>query len=453
MGDEPHGQLWVAFVCIPAFGHAKPLLNFAAQLLDAQSNYQYRVSFLTSASCIDYLKSKCDPRIELIGIEDGVIPEFKRMDLGKPKEVKKHVVLWLRDQMRPALNQYFEGVTETTGKQPDLFICDHLSHAGADCAASLGVPYVVHLAWPLFMLSVIGGYLRPHSQPKKKITTTSAQAPRRRRPRRPAGPPHEFFAAIRAAAQGAPVLCTAAWGVERPRPLPPSVRCEGGGVMIGTAWIRKVRQPSKTFWTLAFLEEHKEIVYVSFGSRIPPSEQQVQALRMGLVAAAAGRGTAVLWALKARCRPYLVAGAADGRLPARHLWVDWAPQAQVVAHPNVKVVVTHCGMGGFYECLQNAKPILAIPFLLSADQPVNAQTAVDGGYGLKLTPERYTAEEVETAIGQLLTDQTFEAAARRVQRAVLSSGYGDQGPKMVESLILHGAGHLFPPAAAPGSGA
>mmetsp|Transcript_4888 Transcript_4888/g.8690 ORF Transcript_4888/g.8690 Transcript_4888/m.8690 type:complete len:161 (+) Transcript_4888:309-791(+) len=110
-------------------------------------------------------------------------------------------------------------------------------------------------------------------------------------------------------------------------------------------------------------------------------------------------------------------------------------------------------MGGFYECLQNAKPILAIPFLLSADQPVNAQTAVDGGYGLKLTPERYTAEEVETAIGQLLTDQTFEAAARRVQRAVLSSGYGDQGPKMVESLILHGAGHLFPPAAAPGSGA
>lgn len=156
MGDEPHGQLWVAFVCIPAFGHAKPLLNFAAQLLDAQSNYQYRVSFLTSASCIDYLKSKCDPRIELIGIEDGVIPEFKRMDLGKPKEVKKHVVLWLRDQMRPALNQYFEGVTETTGKQPDLFICDHLSHAGADCAASLGVPYVVHLAWPLFMLSVIG---------------------------------------------------------------------------------------------------------------------------------------------------------------------------------------------------------------------------------------------------------------------------------------------------------
>ncbi|CAN0196990.1 unnamed protein product, partial [Phaeothamnion confervicola] len=65
---------------------------------------------------------------------------------------------------------------------------------------------------------------------------------------------------------------------------------------------------------------------------------------------------------------------------------EWLPQAAIIADPRIKAVVTHCGMGGLCECLEHAKPILALPFAISADQPFNAAAVADAGVGIWLRP-------------------------------------------------------------------
>ena len=49
--------------------------------------------------------------------------------------------------------------------------------------------------------------------------------------------------------------------------------------------------------------------------------------------------------------------------------VDWAPQTDVLGHPNVKAFITQGGINSLYEAMHNAVPVGIIPLL--ADQPFN----------------------------------------------------------------------------------
>jgi UDP:flavonoid glycosyltransferase YjiC (YdhE family) len=51
----------------------------------------------------------------------------------------------------------------------------------------------------------------------------------------------------------------------------------------------------------------------------------------------------------------------------------------------VVAVITHCGWGGFMECIQAGKPILAAPGF--ADQLANAKTVEEKRIGFILRPE------------------------------------------------------------------
>lgn len=58
----------------------------------------------------------------------------------------------------------------------------------------------------------------------------------------------------------------------------------------------------------------------------------------------------------------------------------WFPQNDILAHPNVKVFISHCGKGGVTEAKYHAVPVLAIP--LFAEQPGNAKIIVSEGWGV-----------------------------------------------------------------------
>jgi len=425
-------ELWVALISIPAYGHIKPLMNFAEQLSrERETRYKYRVTIVTSISCVSFVRSNCNNRVEVVGVDDEVIPEYEKMNLGKPSHVNKHVVTWLREQMVIPLKKYFEACPTF----PNLIIIDHLTHAGADVANALGIPYIVHCSWPLFMIHQIGVIPLPDSTPVlevakhrwKKLRLFLASKSLLPSFCIPAGPPAEFFQAIRRVMEGHVVLCTSAFGVEAPCSLPPNIRMIGRGPHI------KFTGEGVSEMLRTFLESHKQVIYVSFGSRIPPERWQVEALTEGF----SKGGWPVLWALRRNCHSYFPT------LPKNVMLCDWVPQVQVLSHPAIKVVVTHCGFGGFNECLQNGKPILAVPFLLSADQPVNAETAGKNGFGLKLNPKQFSSNDVYVAMQALWNDKRYQEAAFKAQRAVIASGYGGEGVNFVESLIVCGTDHLF----------
>jgi hypothetical protein len=60
-------------------------------------------------------------------------------------------------------------------------------------------------------------------------------------------------------------------------------------------------------------------------------------------------------------------GSSDSRV----MVMAWAPQPAVLAHPAVRLFVSHGGLGSLYEGLSRGRPLLVMPFF--ADQHINAQ--------------------------------------------------------------------------------
>lgn len=75
-----------------------------------------------------------------------------------------------------------------------------------------------------------------------------------------------------------------------------------------------------------------------------------------------------------------------------------------VAHPNVKLFITHGGLHSLEETVFNAKPIVGIPFF--ADQYSNIKLAEENGYGKLVDYFEMTEELFENAIREVLSNPT-----------------------------------------------
>lgn len=106
-------------------------------------------------------------------------------------------------------------------------------------------------------------------------------------------------------------------------------------------------------------------------------------------------------------------------------------------------------MGGLFECAVNAVPIIPLPFLLSADQPVNAAIAEAAGFAVRPPPSTpstawlkfwkkhgdptYTPGAVRDAVSKVMQDPALAEGAQRAKRAALAAGYGRVAVDAVES--------------------
>eukprot|EP01018_Ginkgo_biloba_P015404 Gb_14884 [translate_table: standard] len=103
------------------------------------------------------------------------------------------------------------------------------------------------------------------------------------------------------------------------------------------------------------------VVYVSFGSVVVISREQIHEIAHGLQ----DSGHAFLWVI----RPTPKVDSTEEILPERFLEetgkqglvVPWSPQLQVLSHPSVGCFITHCGWNSTLESLSLGVPVLGVP--------------------------------------------------------------------------------------------
>lgn len=133
--------------------------------------------------------------------------------------------------------------------------------------------------------------------------------------------------------------------------------------------------------------------------------------------------------------------------PGNIMVSSWIPQRDILAHPNVKLFITHGGLLGTTEALVEGVPVLGIP--VYADQQMNMIKAEDFGYGISMNMEDIDEELLDTNLHKLLTNPQFKRNAMS-----MSKRYNDRPMTphestvyWVEYVIRHnGASHLQSPA-------
>ena len=101
--------------------------------------------------------------------------------------------------------------------------------------------------------------------------------------------------------------------------------------------------------------------------------------------------------------------------------LEWGPPPQsVLAHPNVRLLVSHCGINSVHEAIAAGAPIVGLPMF--ADQRDMAVRVQDAGAGVWLDKYDFTAEALAAAVECVATEATFRQAMPALQRALSAAG-------------------------------
>lgn len=114
--------------------------------------------------------------------------------------------------------------------------------------------------------------------------------------------------------------------------------------------------------------------------------------------------------------------------PENVLMEKWVPQDDLLAHPNIRLFISHCGLGSVTEAIFHGVPILGIPFIY--DQHINAIKIAEEGWALHLPYDNITVDSFSTAVKEMLSNRQYALKVKQ-----LSAVYRDRPQTALETAI------------------
>ena len=129
-------------------------------------------------------------------------------------------------------------------------------------------------------------------------------------------------------------------------------------------------------------------------------------------------------------------------IPDNVMISQWLPQNDILAHPNVKLFITHSGNNGQYEALYHAVPMIGFP--ISGDQVYNAKRLDRKGYGLSMDLHDFTADQLLDNIHKILGDKSFKEHVAKASEIFRSQPQGpvERATFWIEHVCRFGGDHL-----------
>ena len=120
-----------------------------------------------------------------------------------------------------------------------------------------------------------------------------------------------------------------------------------------------------------------------------------------------------------------------GLAPSNAIIVKRAPQLELLKRTSV--CVTHAGLNTVLESLAQGVPQVAIP--ITFDQPGVAARIADKQTGLVTSLDKLTAEHLSTLLSEVLSNPTYRANARKLQKAIASANGLSVAADLIEGSL------------------
>jgi glucuronosyltransferase len=104
----------------------------------------------------------------------------------------------------------------------------------------------------------------------------------------------------------------------------------------------------------------------------------------------------------------------DAKFSKNVMIKNWMPQSDILAHPFVKVFITHGGLLGTQEGVYRAVPMLGIP--IYCDQHLNMKKANAAGYAINLSFKNITETSLKWALNELLQNPVYQQKVRKISK-------------------------------------
>ncbi|NP_001403339.1 UDP-glucuronosyltransferase 3A2 isoform 2 [Mus musculus] len=111
----------------------------------------------------------------------------------------------------------------------------------------------------------------------------------------------------------------------------------------------------------------------------------------------------VLWTCKTSHWPKDVSLAPNVKI------MDWLPQTDLLAHPSIRLFVTHGGMNSVMEAVHHGVPMVGIPFFF--DQPENMVRVEAKNLGVSIQLQTLKAESFALTMKKIIEDKRYKSAA------------------------------------------
>jgi len=106
-------------------------------------------------------------------------------------------------------------------------------------------------------------------------------------------------------------------------------------------------------------------------------------------------------------------------LPSNVKTFSWLPQLDLLAHPNVKLFITHGGAGSIQETICYKTPIVGIPIM--GDQINNLAEAITQHIGIVLPYSQVREDNLLEAITTVLEDPSYLESVTNLQNLILDT--------------------------------
>jgi polyene glycosyltransferase len=438
------------FCCTHSTGEANTSLALAGELarrgvedlwFASDENHRAAVAALADKSAVSFASlGEVNPRLALTMLDEKAYGSI--MQRSRIKTIRARTTTLMDAEHHFDRYRRLDALVEEI--KPALMVINRFCTFATQIALTRGIPYV--LTAPCLPSDLLGDDLppdfpRPSSGLPRTMTLAQRLANRRFRLRtqtlmfRPAilrkiaeyskqfaahGVDHRVSRTRTQIESARLLLCFSLFGLDYPFPVPSHLR------LLGAMIPPPARDPQDED-VLRWLDEHRSVVYIAFGSVTRLSRDEVGSMLE--VVRGLGDEHNVLWMLPQEQHRLL---PEPGELPGNLRIERWIhSQHGVLAHRNVRAFFTHGGSNSFHEGVYFGKPLLVRPVCI--DQYDHAVRAVDSGVGLAVArPDTVDPADVRGKLGRLLEEESFRERAEHFGRLQQETG----GIRTAGDLIL-----------------